>query len=80
MAAIKALPFGDGNLITGVSFVAGQGVQVQHRLGRPWRGYLPMNVAGGNAAFSRSVPNAATDGAFITITSSANCTADVWVY
>lgn len=78
-AAANALPFGDGNLITGVKMVSGVPQQIAHKLGAPWRGYMPMNVQGGIAAFN-AIPAPATDGATITLTATGNCTLDLWVY
>lgn len=45
IAGIQAntLPIGAGNLIQGVSFVAGQTVTLQHGLGRAWNGFIVLN-------------------------------------
>lgn len=81
LAVIKAMPFANGNLVQAVAFSSGTAKSVQHGLGRAYVGYMVINVQGAGATFHATAP---TDPRLsttqITLTASATCTADVWIY
>jgi hypothetical protein len=82
-AQVRANPFANGVLLGGVLFVNGDGIQLSHRLGRPYQGFYLVNVSdlsdGVPTAAISSAPNPAPQ-AFIILGAQGTFTADVWVY
>lgn len=83
-APAGGLPFGNGNMIKGVAFVATVPKVIQHGLGKPYAGYLVMNIISTAADVLPRRVTPDPDGALakfqITLTAAVTCTADVWVY
>lgn len=82
---IKALPFSDGNLIKDVNFLFGVQVQLEHRLGRPYQGFIAMNLRSAGAVPTTTLRRPlAGDGDLakhhITLVSDCDGVWDVWVY
>jgi hypothetical protein len=82
IAIVRAIPFASGNMIQGVQFSVGTMIALPHGLGRPWRGYMVVNVSGAGYGTFRQIPQARADleTNAIGLVSSATCVADVWVW
>lgn len=81
-APIRSLPFADGNLIADQQFTAGVAKRIEHKLGRPYRGFIQMNLRGATvSALFRPLTSDGDLAKFhITLTASATALFDVWVY
>jgi len=79
-AVAGALPFGDGNLITGVSMSASSPVEITHKLGRAARGVFAVNVLGATVTrwVCTSLGSASTGK--VTVVVDQTATVDWWVY
>ena len=82
-AAARGCPFLDGNLIPAVKFATGGGVMLDHKLGRPYRGFFlmyPRAYVSGAIEVAESAAANALPNLHIVLGSLGTFTADVWVY
>lgn len=75
-AGTRSLPMLGGNWIRGVAFSAGVPLAIAHGLGRPSQGWIPTDVTAASTFF-RSAP---VDPRTLTLTASASCIADLYVW
>jgi hypothetical protein len=81
LSALAAQPDADQVVIQGQAFTSGTAKAIAHTLGRPYVGYSVSNVVGTPAAFAATAPaDTRLAASQITLTASANCTADVTVW
>lgn len=76
--ALVKQPFLNGVLLEDVVLASGAFTAVNHRLGRPWSGYVVF-ARNANAVLWHQAP-AADANVFIYLQPSANVTVDLWVF
>ena len=76
--ALVKLPFLNGALLEDVVLTSGAFTAVNHRLGRPWSGYVVF-ARNANAVLWHQAP-AADANIFVYLQPSANVTVDLWVF
>ena len=81
VSALQGIPFLDGIQLSAQTLTGAADNTLTHGLGRPWRGFLILDVSA--AATIYSVPAVAgsyDEATFIKLHPSAGCTVDVWVF
>jgi hypothetical protein len=79
-ARAKALPFGNGNYLQGVSFTALTPITLAHGLGVANVGFMAMNFVGSVGRVWSTALSAALSASYIALECDTTCTCDIWVY
>lgn len=77
MNSFTKLPFMDGRLIENVT-VNTTATRIEHKLGRPWKGWIICRKRGSGDVYEASAQNSPS--LFITLQSSAQAQIDLWVF
>lgn len=78
----RALPFGDGNLIANVAMGGGVNVDISHRLGRPYQGWIVVRLQATIATtiIEPSTLDPSLKDRLIRLKASSTCTVDLWIF